>query len=100
MTFKEFLRKYTDDNAIIKYFIDIRYPQGAKCPHFGSDKISHRKDYPKLFQYNTCNNSFSIFRNTIFEKTTTDLTKWLCGIHLFLDARKGISIKLLQSLLF
>lgn len=96
MTFQEFLKKYPDDNAVIKYFIKIRYPKGAICPHCGSDKVSHRKGYPKLFQCNTCNNSFSIFKDTIFEKTTTDLTKWFYAIHLFLNAKKGISAMQLQ----
>lgn len=44
--------------------------------------------YPR---HNDCNNRFSIFKNTIFEKTTTDLRKWMYAIHLFLNSKKGIS---------
>ena len=76
MIFKEFLKQFPDDNVEIEYFIKTRYSQGEKCPHYGSDKVSHGKDYPKLFQCNTCINSFSIFKDTIFEKKTTDLTKF------------------------
>jgi len=96
MTFKEFLKQFPDDIAVIEYFIKTKYPQGAKCPYCGSDKVSHRKDYPKLFQCNICNNSFSIFKDTIFEKTTTNLTKWFYCIHLFLNAKKEVSAKQLQ----
>lgn len=95
MTFKEFLKQFPNENAVIEYFIKTRYPQGAKCPHCNSDVI-HRTDYPKLFQCNICNKSFSIFKDTIFEHTSTDLQKWFYASHLFLNAKKGISAKQLQ----
>jgi transposase-like protein len=96
MVFKEFLKRFPDDNAVIEYFIKTKYPQSVKCPHCGSVTVIHRKDYPKLFQCNTCNNSFSIFKDTIFEKTTTDLTKWFYVIYLFFNTKKGISAVQLQ----
>ncbi|MEA2016017.1 MAG: IS1595 family transposase [Actinomycetota bacterium] len=96
MNYKEFMKKFPDEKSIIDYFIKIRYPEKVICSKCGSDKVVHRKDYPKLFQCNLCNNSFSVFKDTIFEKTTTDLQKWFFAIHLVLNAKKGISAKQLQ----
>lgn len=91
MNFFEFLKKFPTEEKVIEYFIDIRYPEAPTCNHCGSKRISQRKDRPRFFQCNNCNDSFSIFKGTIFEKTTTDLRKWMYAIHLFLNAKKGIS---------
>jgi transposase-like protein len=50
----------------------------------------------KLFQCPACKNHFSVFKNTIFEKTRTDLRKWFYAMHLFLNGKKGISALQLQ----
>jgi len=91
MNYKEFSKKLPDEKAIIDYFIKIRYPGGVKCNHCGSDKIYHRKKEYKVFDCNSCRNSFSVFKDTIFEHTSTYLQKWFYAIHLFLNAKKSIS---------
>jgi len=96
MDYKEFLKKYPTEKAIIDYFIKIRYPEGVKCNHCGSDKVYHRSKEYKVFDCNGCGRGFSVFKNTIFEHTSTDMQKWFFAIHLFLNAKKGISAKQLQ----
>ena len=91
MNFLEFTERFPDEVDVINYYIKIRYGGKPVCNHCGSDKVSHRPNRPKFFQCNACNNSFSIFKDTIFEKTTTDLRKWIYAIHLFLSDKKGIS---------
>lgn len=96
MNYKEFFKKFPTEKSMIDYFIKIRYPEGIKCNHCGSDKVYHRSKEYKVFDCNGCNRSFSVFKNTIFEHTSTDLQKWFYTIHLFLNAKKGISAKQLQ----
>ena len=96
MNYKEFLKKFPDEKAIIDYFARIRYPNGVKCNHCGSDKVYHRTKEPKMYDCNNCRNSFSVLKNTIFEKTSTDLQKWFFAIRMVLNAKKGISAKQLQ----
>jgi transposase-like protein len=91
MNFIEFNEKFPNELSIINYYIGMRYKDGAKCNHCGSNKVSHRQERPKVFQCNGCNNSFSIFKDSIFEKSCTDLIKWMYAIHLFLNSKKGIS---------
>ncbi|MFA5015673.1 MAG: IS1595 family transposase [Actinomycetota bacterium] len=96
MDYKEFLKKYPTEKAIIDYFIKIRYPEGVKCNHCGSSKVYRRSKEYKVFDCNGCGRGFSVFKNTIFEHTSTDMQKWFFAIHLFLNAKKGISAKQLQ----
>lgn len=96
MNFQEFKKKFPSKKAIILHFANIRHQNGIKCQHCGNGKVYHRKDSPKLFECRVCNNSFSIFKDTIFEKSRTDLKKWFYAIHLFLNGKKGISALQLQ----
>ncbi len=96
MNYKEFLKKFPDNNAIINYFVGIRYPEGVICPKCKRKEAKQRKDNPKFYHCKFCNYSFSVFKDTIFEHTSTDLQKWFFAIHLVLNAKKGISAKQLQ----
>jgi transposase-like protein len=98
MNFKEFQKKFKTKKSIIDHFVAIRYKNGVKCSHCGcvGEGIYHRKDNLKLFECANCGNSFSIFKDTIFEKSSTDLKKWFYAIHLFLNGKKGISALQLQ----
>jgi transposase-like protein len=87
----EFQKKFPTENAVVEYFIKIRYPNGVYCPHCGSVKVYQETARKKVFHCNDCKNSFSPFKDTIFEKSTTDLRKWMYAIHLFLNGKKGIS---------
>ena len=91
MTFMEFLEMFPTEEKVIKHFIKMRYPKGIKCNHCDSEKVYQRKKTNKVFDCNSCGNTFSILKDTIFEKTTTDLRKWMYAIHLFLNGKKGIS---------
>lgn len=92
MTFFDFMTKFPTEKAVIKYFLKIRYNDVLICPHCGSKvRVQYRNDNLKLCNCHNCNNTFSPFKNTIFEKSSTDLRKWFYAIHLFLNSKKGIS---------
>ena len=91
MTFMDFMIKFPTEKKIVEYFYTIRYPKGIECNHCGSPKVYNRKDNIKVLDCNDCGNTFSPFKDTIFEKSSTDLRKWFYAIHLFLNGKKGIS---------
>ena len=95
MNFFELIKKFPTEEKAIKHFMNTRYDI-VICPHCGSHKVYRRKDQPKLFACKECNNSFSIFKGTVFEKSSTDIRKWFYAISTFLNAKKGISACQLQ----
>lgn len=91
MTFIDLIQKFPTEESCIEYYLKIRYPHSMACNHCGSVKVYHRKGNAKVFDCNDCNNTFSPFKGTIFEKSSTDMRKWFYAIHLFLNGKKGIS---------
>lgn len=97
MTFFTFLSKFPTEEAAVDYFIKIRYGGVLTCPHCkATSKIYRYHERLKVFHCKNCNNDFSPFKGTIFEKSTTELRKWFYAIHLFLHSRKGFPALQLQ----
>jgi transposase-like protein len=92
----EFQDKFPTEQAIIDHFTCIRYPDGVACNHCGSFEVRKRADKSKVYQCADCSNDFSIFKDTMFEDTYTDLRKWMYALHLFLNGKKGIAALQLQ----
>jgi len=92
MTIVQFRSKFPDEKAAIDYFVNVRYGGVLVCPHCGAGNGVYRyRLVKKLCHCKNCNNSFSPFRGTIFEKSSTELWKWFFAVHLFLNDRKGCS---------
>lgn len=91
MTFFELLKKFPTEKAIIDHYIIVRYGDNVCCNHCNSNKVYRKHTEHKNFRCADCNNSFSVFKDTIFEDSSTDLIKWMFAIHLFLNGKKGIS---------
>ena len=76
MTFFTFLSKFPTEEAAVDYFILIRYGGVLICPHCKvTSNIYRYRQRLKVFHCKSCNNDFSPFKGTIFEKSTTDLRK-------------------------
>jgi len=93
MNFFDFQAKFPTEQAVVDYFIKVRYAYGIFCPHCGSvERIYYKRTRPKLFSCHNCNNDFSIFTGTIFEHSSTDLRKWFYAINRMAHVgRKGVS---------
>lgn len=91
MTFMELMKKFPTEESVIEYYLSIRYPNGVYCNHCGSAQVYQKTSRKKVFNCPDCNNTFSSFKGTIFEKSSTDLRKWMYAIHLFINGKKGIS---------
>jgi transposase len=85
----------TDKTECRKLLHEIRWPQGTKCPTCGYQAI-WRLGKKNGFKYKcrSCQNKFTETSGTIFEKTRTPISKWICAIALF---KIGISANQLKD---
>jgi len=97
MTFSQFNQLFPTEESIIEQFIKIRYKGIIVCPKCKkAGKIYYSHTRPKKFHCKNCNHQFSIFKDTIFEHSSTLLRIWFYAIHLFVNAAKGVSACQLQ----
>lgn len=90
MTYSGLMNNFPTELSCIDCYLKIRYPNGIRCNHCGSSKIYQRTKNLKAFTCNDCYNSFSPFTGTLFEKSSTDLRKWIYAIDLFVNSKNGI----------
>ncbi len=87
---------YHDEQAALRHFEQLRWPEGPTCYHCGSFNVkrlggeAHRKG---LFQCNEkeCRKQFRAVMGTVFEKSHIPLHKWLLATHLMCSSKKGMS---------
>jgi len=84
-----------DESECRKLLHEIRWPRGIRCPRCGFQAIWKlgKKDGFK-YKCRSCKYKFTETSGTIFEKTRTPISKWICAIGLF---KIGISANQLKD---
>lgn len=91
-TLQDAIRYFTDPDTCLAFMVEIRWPDGVKCPTCGRSDVRFlatrrlwecRATHPKR--------QFSAKVGTIFEDSQLGLDKWFAGIWLIANAKNGIS---------
>jgi transposase-like protein len=91
---------FSDEDKARKYLEDLRWPNGAECPHCGTignhyqitgKATSNQPARKGLWKCHKCREQFSVTVGTIFEKSHLPLHKWLSAIYLLCSSKKGMS---------
>src|SRR5215207_1500169 len=98
MNLVSLVERFHDEEACRKYMEELRWPDGAKCPRCGSDKLSRIKKRPQ-FDCDSCRYQFSVTAGTIFHDTHLPLWKWFLAVYLIIESKKGISANQLKRTL-
>jgi transposase-like protein len=94
MLYSEFNESFPAEEDAVAYFIKVRYSDGLVRPHcWATDWVYRERNHPKQVACRICDNSWSVFRGTIFEKSLNDIRKWFLAMYFMLNGRKGISGK-------
>jgi transposase-like protein len=88
----EAIRYFSDPATAREYFVQYRWPQGVRCPHCGSDKVSFLVNQNR-WQCHTkhAKRQFSAKVGTIFEESPLSLEQWLVALWLEINAKNSIS---------
>ena len=98
ISFSDFLEVFSTQEDVVKAFIKVRYGKAKPiCNHCQSDERIYKRGIGRFYDCKKCGNSFSIFKDTAFEHTATDLRKWMYVMHLFLNDRGDMSGMQLQK---
>ena len=94
-------KQFANEEAAIAHLEASRWPDGASCPHCGSDNV-HRmqgKTQAGYFLCNDCRDKFTGRTGTVMERSHIPVHKWLLAIHLLNSSKKGMSAHQLHRML-
>jgi len=89
-TLQEFDIFFPSEEACRKYLVQLRWPQGCKCPACNSRKVPWITARGYL-HCQECRTQTSIISGTIFEKTRYPLRTWFFAIWLVTSQKYGTS---------
>lgn len=85
---------FTDAEAAREHLEQIRWPDGAYCPHCGSVEVTSLKGKAHragVYQCKGCREQFTVTVKTVFERSKVPLNKWLMAAFLLSSSKKGMS---------
>jgi transposase-like protein len=91
-TLLEAVAYFSNPGNAFLFFKSIRWPNGVRCPHCGSDKVTFLAN-AKVWKCKTAHpkQKFSAKVGTIFEDSPIGLEKWLPAMWLAANCKNGIS---------
>ena len=97
-TYREFAKKFPNDNACAAYLKKLRWPAGFCCPACRTSGIPWRQTRGRLV-CSACHHETSVTAGTIMDKTRTPLTTWFEAAWHLTTAKNGLSAKTLERTL-
>lgn len=95
---------FKSETVARQWLENVRWPDGAVCPHCGSISTDHYKlegtsHRSGLYKCKDCREQFTVTVGTVFERSKIKLNVWLQAMHLMCASKKGISSKQLERML-
>ena len=89
---EELMQLFPDDIAAEKWFENIRWPDGKRCPKcsWGDiQEVYNRR--PQPLRCRKCRYFFSVRKGTVMEGTNIGLQKWAFAMYMMVTSPKGIA---------
>ena len=93
ISLKELFKRFPDDAAAEKWFIESRWPNGeVACPRCGSMNVLKKTKHETMpFWCRACRRFFSVRTGTPMQHSKIGYQDWLTAMYLELTSLKGVS---------
>ncbi len=105
-TIDAFDREFSSEEVCRQFLLEMRWPQGVRCPRCDNDKVYALKVRPFhwVCKAKDCGGRngyrFSVITHTIFQDTKIPLKLWFKVGYLMLVSKKGISALQIHRVIF
>jgi len=91
-TLQEAILYFADPNRCLKFMVDIRWPDGVKCPTCGSKEV-YFLESRGVWKCKTkhAKQQFSAKVGTVFEDSPIGLDKWFAAVWMVANCKNGVS---------
>ncbi|MDP8220102.1 MAG: IS1595 family transposase [Candidatus Stygibacter frigidus] len=90
ISFFEFQRNYSTEDACREKLFKLRWPEGFTCPHCGNTTYYYHS-VRHLYQCTECKYQVSVTAGTALHRTKIPLVKWFWAMYLITSDKRGIS---------
>lgn len=92
MTLAQVFDQFPDDATAEQWFINMRWPNGVRCPVCNSDNIQERKSRkPQPYRCRDCRKDFSVKTDTLMQGSNLGFRVWVLATYLLSTGIKGTS---------
>ena len=92
LSIKALFRMFPDDETAERWFTEVRWPEGVRCPKCDSDNIQERATRkPQPYRCRSCRKDFSVKTDTLMHNSPLGCQTWAIAIHLMTTGLKGVS---------
>ena len=92
LTLLEMVKLFPDDAAAERWFTELRWPDGVRCPHCDSDNVqSGAKHKTMPYRCRACRKRFSAKTGTVMESSNLGYQTWAIAMYLLTTNLKGVS---------
>ena len=84
--------RFPDDATAENWFVEQRWPDGIRCAHCDSDKVTIRGSHPTMpYRCRSCRKFFSAKTNSVMHSSKLGYRKWALAIYILTTNIKGTS---------
>ena len=92
LSIKELFRMFPDDETAERWFTEVRWAEGVRCPKCDSENIQERATRkPQPYRCRSCRKDFSVKTDTLMHNSPLGCQTWAIAIYLMTTGLKGVS---------